>query len=273
MDNGKGEKIIKLITTLFLVIGLGVVGVLLWQHFHKTPEPLPEPIVVQSSSQPESSSKPEPESSSEPEPEEEKLKFPVGKFGPIFNDYGPDTERLEYVSGEMILRVPRMEYEGPVYCSEQDITQGSVTYQGVNNGVLDQGPGLFGASQMPSESNSNVCIAAHRDIVGKEFWDIDKVTEGDYLYLIYKGKEYVYLYENTLITHDRDWEPIRTKDYSCITLQSCTPIYIATERIFVTGKLVAVNDVDAAVSSGEDTAGSSGTDSASDAASSADAAA
>jgi sortase A len=258
MDNNdnKGAKIIKLITILFLVIGMGVVGVLLWQHFNnRTPVPIPETSIV------ESSSEPEPESSiADPET----LKFPVGRFGPLFNEYGPDTERLEYVSGEMILRVPRMDFEGPVYSSEQDITQGTDTYQGVNNDVLAQGVGLFGASQMPSESNSNVCIAGHRDIEGKEFWDIDKVTDGDYMYLTYLGKEYVYLYESTLITHDKDWEPIRTKDYGCLTLQSCTPIYLATERIFVTGRLVAVNDVGTAISSDIDLT--------SDAASSADAA-
>jgi sortase A len=239
-------KIIKLLASLFLLLGVAVAGVLLWRYSQKpalASTSAPASITVQTPSEPESP--PEQAFSTEGE----SLKFPVGKFGPVFSEYGEDTERLGYVSGEMILRVPRMDFEGAVYSSEQDITQGSATYQGVNNDVLDQGVGLFGASQMPCESNSNVCIAGHRDIGGMEFWDIDKVTAGDYLYLIYQGREYVYLYENTLITHDKDWEPIRTKDYSCITLQSCTPLFLATERIFVIGRLVAVNDVGTADSS------------------------
>jgi sortase A len=249
-------KMIKLMATLFLLIGVAVTGVLLWRYSQKpTPTLALAPVAVRpTATEPELPSAPESSSEPESEPEPESLKFPVGKFGPVFSEYGEDTERLAYVSGEMMLRVPRMDFEGAVYSSEQDITQGSATYQGVNNDVLAQGVGLFGASQMPCESNSNVCIAGHRDIEGMEFWDIDKVTVGDYLYLTYQGKEYVYLYENTLITHDKDWEPIRTKDYSCITLQSCTPLYVATERIFVTGRLVAVNDVGDVDSSGTDLA-------------------
>lgn len=216
-------------------MGLGflIMAFSLWETYNR---PEPEPVAESSREEPE----PEPEPSSKPEPPPEpepELLYPVGKFG-------PDELRLGYVSGEMTLSVPRMDFEGPVYSGEEDITPGSPTYQGVSNETLKNGVGLFGASQLPGPSNSNVSIAGHRDIHGMEFYTIDKMTEGDYMYLTYKGKKYVYLYENTLITHDNDWEPIRIKDYGCLTLQSCTPINVATERIFVTGRLVEIIDLE-----------------------------
>ncbi len=199
----------------------------------KQEEPL-EASVAPPVTEPAVSSQPEPESESEAEPQ---LKYGVGLFG-------PDQERIEYISEEMTLRVPRMEYDGPVYSSGDDVNRESETFRSVSGSVLDKGPGLFGASQMPSESNSNVSIAAHRDIMGMEFYDIDKMTDGDYIYLTYKNKEYTYLYEETFVTHDNDWEPIKTKDFSCVTLQSCTPINVASHRIFVVGRLVEVKDVE-----------------------------
>jgi sortase A len=117
----------------------------------------------------------------------------------------------------------------------------SPTYRGVSDEVLDQGPGLFGAAQLPSAANANVSIAAHRDIGGQEFRDVDKLAEGDYIYLTYRGVEYAYLFEDSFTTHAYDWEPIRTKDYPCVTLQSCTPVLLATHRIFVVGRLVGIS--------------------------------
>ncbi|MCL2056691.1 MAG: class E sortase, partial [Oscillospiraceae bacterium] len=190
---------------------------------------------------------PAPKQEPEPEPEIETepiREYPVGRFG-------PDELRREYISGEMTLRVPRMDYDGPVFSSEQDITQGTPTYQGVSDNVLDRGPGLFGAAQLPGLGNANVSIAAHRDIVGREFWDIDKMQEGDYIYLTFRGREYVYLFEDSFVTHDKDWDPVRVKEYGVVTLQSCHPIFIASHRMFVVGRLVAVIDDEDSIIFGE----------------------
>ncbi len=229
-DTKRNLRTAALIAAVLCILALAL---LIIRSCGKTEEPEPVPVAPPVTA-PAVVPEPEPEFESETEQE---LKYGVGLFG-------PDEERLEYVSGEMTLRVPRMEYDGPVYSGEADVDRESETFRSVSGTVLDQGPGLFGASQMPSESNSNVSIAAHRDIIGMEFYDIDKMTYGDYIYLTYKNREYAYLYQETFVTHDNDWEPIRTKDYSCVTLQSCTPVNVASHRIFVVGKLAEVKDIE-----------------------------
>ena len=157
--------------------------------------------------------------------------YEIGKFG-------PDEQRKKYKDGDIILSVPRLEFEGPVL-------------DGTDTEILDKGPGLFEQAQVPGMGNRNVSIAAHRDIRGKEFYAIDKIKEGDYIYITYKGKRYVYLFESSFTTTPEDWEPIRTKDYGCVTLQSCTPINYATHRIFVVGRLVDVVDAGSPISEDE----------------------
>lgn len=192
------------------------------------PEPAPEEPVSQSS----------PEAAPEPKPEPPSPDYPVGKFG-------PDDLRLEYVSGEMTLRIPKIEFEGPVYSGEEDITEGSDTYQSVSDAVLEKGVGLFGAAQVPTASNSNVSIAGHRDLHGMEFYNIDKMEIGDNIYLEFRGWEYVYEVEDIFETTPTDWEAVRIKEYGCVTLQSCTPLYVASHRIFVVGRLISINDLPA----------------------------
>ena len=196
-------------------------------------KPAPEPISEPSSSEITE----EPIVENEPDPElEEEVVYPLGKFG-------PDPKRLAYESEAMILRVPDMDFEGPVFSGIEDITPGSPSYQSVANSTLKHGVALFGASQLPSASNSNVSIAGHRDIDGSEFYKIDKVEIGSYIYLEYEGKEYVYICEEIVVTDPNDWEQVRIKDYSRVTLQSCTPINIASHRIFVIGRLQEINDL------------------------------
>ena len=149
--------------------------------------------------------------------------YPVGELG-------PDEEREAYISGEMRLDIPRLDFEGPVLDNVEDAT-------------LREGVGLFEQAQLPGPENRNVSIAGHRDIYGMEFYYIDTLTEGDLLYLTYQGKRYIYLYEETFITDPYDWDPIRIKEYSCITLQSCTPINVASDRIFVVGRLIDIEDM------------------------------
>lgn len=138
--------------------------------------------------------------------------------------------RKTYQTGEMVLKVPRL-----------DLTVDVVA--GVTNADLALGVGLFEQAQLPGISNQNVCIAGHRDIYGAEFYEIDKMTKGDLLYLIYNGKEYVYEYEKTEIIQADDWSFVYCSDYSKISLMSCDPIGTTLNRIIVVGRLIQVNEL------------------------------
>lgn len=233
MADSRKRLIIIIASCAALILAAG--GIIGWNLLNPA-EPfaavIPAPVWLP----PEPEVLPEPEPELIPEPEPPPLLYPVGAFG-------PDQLRLDYVSGEMILRIPRLDFEGPVHSGEVDITPGSATYKSIANSTLDNGVGLFGASQLPSESNSNVSVAGHRDIRGMEFYYIDTIELGDPVYLEYQGKEYSYVVEDIFETTPDDWEPIRVKEYGCITIQSCTPIGIASHRIFVVGRFQGVKDI------------------------------
>lgn len=136
--------------------------------------------------------------------------------------------RSTYKDGEMVLKVPSL-----------DLTVDVIA--GVTNADLARGVGLFDQGQLPGVSNQNVSIAGHRDIYGAEFYEIDKMTKGDLLYLIYDDKEYVYEYEKTEIIKADDWSFVYCSDYSKISLMSCDPIGTTLNRIIVVGRLIQVN--------------------------------
>ncbi|MEM1483340.1 class E sortase [Oscillospiraceae bacterium PP1C4] len=189
-----------------------------------------ESSVLQASSQPlsqapqsqeESSAPPqsEIESSAPSQPVEEEVVYPTDVLFITL-------ERESYVDGAMVLRVPRLELETPVM-------------DGTDEQALKKGVGLYEYAQTPGEGNCNVSIAGHRDIHGCEFYNIDKVTDGDLLYLEYNGMLYTYQYKQTEIVQADDWSPIYCKTFSCLTLTSCHPIGTSQKRIIVTAELVS----------------------------------
>ena len=69
---------------------------------------------------------------------------------------------------------------------------------------------------------------------------IDKLTDGDYLYLVWQEKVYIYTYQQTKIVKANDWSPIYSGEESLLTLTSCDPIGTSWNRIIVTGVLTDV---------------------------------
>lgn len=141
------------------------------------------------------------------------------------------VERSQYQSGGMTLTVPKLGLtEIPVLPDVDDET-------------LKSGVGLYEYAQMPGTGNRNVSIAGHRDIYGEEFYDIDKLAEGDEFYLTYEGKRYTYVYKDTKIVEADDWSPIYIQGFSCLTLTSCTPIGVASHRIIVRAELNSIEEI------------------------------
>lgn len=140
-------------------------------------------------------------------------------------------ERDEYKSGEMVLRVPRLALTAKVQ-------------SGTSDSVLRHGPGLYASSALPSFGNPNVGIAAHRGVYGAEFYNIDKLTAGDLIYLEYDGYLFTYEYVFTTVVPFDDWGEMYCTDYSAVTLTSCQ-LTNSTERICVRGKLLSITPMEA----------------------------
>ena len=157
--------------------------------------------------------------------------------------------RQDYPVGKLVVTTDREAYEnGNLRLVIPSLDQDVLVQNNVDTESLRSGPGLYEYSQLPApDTNANVSIAGHRDIEGAEFYYIDRLTDGDLMYLVYQEKVYIYQYESTQIIQSDDWNPIACKDYPCLTLTSCDPIGTFITRIVVTGRLVDVWEMNSQV--------------------------
>jgi LPXTG-site transpeptidase (sortase) family protein len=143
------------------------------------------------------------------------------------------AERRAYRAGDLNLAIPALELDEPVY-------------DGTDTATLNKGACLYEVSQLPGRGNRNVSIAGHRNgvkngrITEIMFYHLDKVGEGDYLYLYDDEKVFRYLYKYTVVVEESDWSEIYSKGYSSLTLTTCTPIGVADHRMIVCAALDGV---------------------------------
>ena len=157
--------------------------------------------------------------------------------------------RQDYPVGKLVVTTDREAYEnGNLRLVIPSLDQDVLVQNNVDTESLRSGPGLYEYSQLPApDTNANVSIAGPRDLEGAEFYYIDRLTDGDLMYLVYQEKVYIYQYESTQIIQSDDWNPIACKDYPCLTLTSCDPIGTFINRIVVTGRLVDVREMNSQV--------------------------
>jgi sortase A len=83
----------------------------------------------------------------------------------------------------------------------------------------------------------NVVLAGHRDINSALFRDLDRLQPGDEVFVSNGFGEYRYLVEESLVVSPDYIQVMDPTDDKRITLITCTPIGLATQRLVVTAKL------------------------------------
>jgi len=112
--------------------------------------------------------------------------------------------------------------------------------------LLDKGPTHFQMSDLPSTEGGNVAFAGHRAGRWNFFLDIDKLDEGDEIFLdVEDGYRFIYEVEWVEVFDKYDWEPVHSTEYPAITLQTCEPKHVSNPdyRLFARGKLREVVDI------------------------------
>lgn len=118
---------------------------------------------------------------------------------------------------------------------------------GTTLSALKHGPGLYSVAQMPGEGDRNTSIAAHRTGIGTSwnyFHDVDKLNNGDELFLAYEDKVYKYEYKETKIVNPDNISVLDSQGYSCLTLTSCHPLGSNAQRIIIHAELKEIIDRD-----------------------------
>ena len=108
--------------------------------------------------------------------------------------------------------------------------------QGDDWEALKTGVGLNSSSGVPGKSG-NVILSGHNDIFGQVFRDLDRLVPGDEIVLLTEKNAYTYTVTGTQIVQPSQVEVMRQTEESTLTLISCYPYLVDTQRIVVSASL------------------------------------
>jgi sortase A len=112
-----------------------------------------------------------------------------------------------------------------------------VVVQGTTTDDLKKGPGHYEKTSDPWDDRGRVGIAGHRTTYGAPFWSLDRVREGDDVFLRteFGGFRYEVTGIRTILpTQVEVLEPTRKPT---LVLTTCTPRFSAAQRLVVFGEL------------------------------------
>jgi sortase A len=107
---------------------------------------------------------------------------------------------------------------------------------------LSRGPGHYERTSLPGLGKT-VGIAGHRTTFGAPFRKIDELERGDAIVLeLPYGTFHYRIFEHEIVDSD-DWSVIRNRGFDTVMLSACHPLYSASQRWIVYGRLVDVEPV------------------------------
>jgi len=110
---------------------------------------------------------------------------------------------------------------------------------GIALSVIDQGVAHWAGTSKPG-GPGNVVLAGHRTTHSRPFWDLDRLSEGDLIYLEDgAGFDVIYRVSDTLIVDPEDLWISYDLGKPMVTLFACHPRGSARHRIVVQADLVA----------------------------------
>ncbi len=123
----------------------------------------------------------------------------------------------------MRIQIPAIDVDAP-------IVQGDGWEQ------LKKGVGQHVSTGIPGEKG-NIVLSAHNDIFGEIFRELDRLKAGDQVTLYTSQRSYTYVISGTKIVEPTQVEAMESTNYPSLTLISCYPYLIDTQRIVVKARL------------------------------------
>jgi len=125
------------------------------------------------------------------------------------------------------LRIPVMFLDSPVDEVKVDFGQWQVSPMDIGHHEGSGNPGQVG----------NVVLAGHRDINSALFRDLDRLKPGDDVYVSNELGEYHYIVRESMVVTPDQTEVMDPTTDRRVTLITCTPIAIDTQRLIVVATL------------------------------------
>lgn len=125
------------------------------------------------------------------------------------------------------LRIPAMSLDSPVHEVTVDMGEWQVSPMDIGHHLGTGNPGEKG----------NVVLAGHRDINSALFRELDRLGPGDDIFVSNNLKEYHYRVVESYVVGPDHTEVMDSTDDNRVTLITCTPIGLATQRLIVIATL------------------------------------
>jgi LPXTG-site transpeptidase (sortase) family protein len=138
-----------------------------------------------------------------------------------------DIDRDGITDLKMVIQIPKIDVEAAVV-------------NGTTPEYLKKGPGLYEISPLPGDKDANVLIAGHRTTYGAWFRKVDKLNEGDDIFIQFEGNDYNYKVEKIFIVAKNDWSVTEPQGYPSLTLTACHPPGSSRQRIVVRARFDGV---------------------------------
>lgn len=146
-----------------------------------------------------------------------------------------DKIHLQDGKGFAVIRIPRF---GKDYHF--------VILEGTSEPILRRGPGHYKGTALPGR-RGNFVVSGHRTTYEAPFNKAGELRRGDQIIIDTKAREYVYKVTGTkvvlptdvAVTYPVPFHRDATPRHALITLTTCHPMYSATHRLIIFGRLAA----------------------------------
>jgi len=101
---------------------------------------------------------------------------------------------------------------------------------------LKKGVGQYVGSPDPGQ-DGNVVLSAHNDVYGELFRYLDRLVPGDQVIVYTQQRQYVYVVDRTVLVKPTAVEVMASSGSPTVTLISCYPYLVDTQRIVVFARL------------------------------------
>lgn len=138
---------------------------------------------------------------------------------PAVNNYVPPPAPTPGPEQARRIQIPAIDVDSSIYLGQE--------WEQLRKGV-----GQYLGSPPPGQIG-NLVLAAHNDIYGEIFRDLDQLARGDEIIISTERQRYVYVVRDTEIVAPTDVWVMEPTDFPSTTLISCYPYLIDNKRIIV----------------------------------------
>lgn len=137
-----------------------------------------------------------------------------------------------------VIRPPETD-ETALYVSIPRLGLEQSIVQGADPEALKRGVGQVVNGAVPGSATGNVVLAAHNDVYGELFKNLDQMQVGDEFYIQTRDKTYTYRVTGTDIVNPTDVYVMADQGRPTATLVSCYPYRVNDKRYIVFAELVS----------------------------------